>query len=63
MKKEEKCKCDNYNHQDSEFCDCGYDCECSTKNKIIKIGACIGGIAILGGIITSLILKNKKENY
>ena len=39
------------------------DCCCSDKSKIIKIGACIGGIAILGGIITAIVLKRRKSDY
>ena len=43
MAKENKEKYnDDYEY---DYCDC--DCECSTKSKILKIGACIGGIAIL----------------
>ena len=50
-------------------CECNYDCECNLdecccdkKNKIIKIGALIGGVSLLGGIVATLLLKNKKDN-
>ncbi len=59
MAKENKEKYnDDYEY---DYCDC--DCECSTKSKILKIGACIGGIAILGGIITALVIKNRRDEY
>ena len=56
-----ECKCEPGCDCEVDYYDC--DCDCSTKSKILKIGACIGGIALLGGIITALVIKNKRDNY
>ena len=60
MSKKE-CTCEPGCDCEVEYYDC--DCEKSCGSKILKVGACIGGIAILGGIITALIIKNKRDNY